>query len=178
MIEPVRRHNFWLVIVMLTVVLFYSLEDKSAAAAEVGSKASPFTLGDLHGNEVSLSDFQGRVVIIDFWATWCHVCQETAPVLEKIFRKYKEQGLVLLGISLDEGEKGIRDVKNFIKNFDLTYTVLMGNSAVARKYFSIGIPTTFILDKDHVIVKKYIGDVFGFDEEMFTLIERLIEAKE
>jgi peroxiredoxin len=177
MIEPVRRLDCWFVIVIVTVVLLYSFDNKSVEAADIGSKAPPFTLVDLQGNTVSLSDFQGRMVIIDFWATYCHVCEDTSLILEKIHRKYKEQGLVLLGISLDEGKKGIEDVKNFIRKFDLTFTVLMGNRTVAKQYFSIGIPTTFILDKDHVIVEKYIGDVFYFDEEMFTLIEKHLEVK-
>jgi peroxiredoxin len=164
------------IIFSLTVVIIFASAASNVTAAEVGTTAPPFTLKDLDGKEVSLSDFKDRVVIIDFWATWCHVCEDTSPVLEKIYRKYKEQGLVVLGISLDEGEKGIADVKDFMYNFDLTYTLLMGNRAVARQYFSFGIPTTFILNKDHVIVEKYVGDVFDFDEDMFTLIEKLLKV--
>ena len=120
---------------------------------------------------MSLEEFRGSVVIIDFWATWCHECEYSSQDMEKVYRKYKDRGVVFLGISLDEGSSAIRDVKEFIKKVNITYQILMGNSKLAKAYYIKGIPTTYVLDKNHNIVARYEGAL----SLLGTLISKEIE---
>lgn len=122
-------------------------------------KAPSFTLKDIDGNTVSLSEFQGSIVVLDFWATWCHECEYSSPELDRVYRKYRERGVIFLGISLDEGDDAIEKVKNFVKKFSITFPILMGNSKLANDYYIKGIPTTYVLDKDHNIAARYVGAI-------------------
>jgi len=118
--------------------------------------APDFTLQDISGKEVSLSDFKGKVIILNFWATWCPPCRKEIPVFIELYKKYKDEGLVIIGISLDrEGEKVLIP---FVKKFGINYPVLIGTKKVVDAYGGIrGIPTTFIIDKKGKIRKKHIG---------------------
>lgn len=127
-----------------------------ASRGEVGSSAPTFTLPDLAGNQVASSTFQGKVVILDFWATWCPPCKEEIPHLVRLQSKYRDQGLAIVGLSLDAG--GARDVKPFAEEHDVNYTMLIGNDDVAKSYGNISsIPTTFIIDRSGKIVQRFIG---------------------
>jgi peroxiredoxin len=119
-------------------------------------RAPEFSLKDVNGAEKRLSDFKGKVVIIDFWATWCPPCREEIPHFIDLYDQYKNQGLEIIGISLDQG--GEREVAAFITNNRINYTVVLGDEDVSDSYGGIGaIPTTFVLDRDGNIRKKYIG---------------------
>jgi cytochrome c biogenesis protein CcmG/thiol:disulfide interchange protein DsbE len=89
--------------------------EEALEPAEIGKKAPPFALEDLGGRTVRLSDHEGSVVVIDFWATWCHACKDAAPALERLHRKYGERGLVVLGITLDSGFRAEENVRGFAK---------------------------------------------------------------
>ena len=117
-------------------------------------KAPDFALPSLKGDTVRLSDFQGKVVILDFWATWCNPCRQEIPGFIRIYSDYKDKGVVVIGVALDKPEK----VKRFAEEYGMNYPVVIGDREVARKYGGImGIPTTFILDKEHRIRKKVVG---------------------
>lgn len=116
-----------------------------------------FTLTNINsGKEFSLSEFAGKVIIVDFWATWCPPCRQQVPVFNALYEKYKSQGLEIVGVSLDrDGAKGVID---FTKKYKMQYTVVMGDADVVSIYGGItGIPTAFILDKKGNLVKKHIG---------------------
>jgi len=118
--------------------------------------APDFTLQDINGNEVTLSDFKGKVVVLNFWATWCPPCRKEIPVFIELYKKYKDEGLVIIGISLDR--EGKRVLIPFVKKFGINYPVLIGTKKVVDAYGGIrGIPTTFIIDKKGKIRKKHIG---------------------
>ncbi|MCL5030650.1 MAG: TlpA family protein disulfide reductase [Bacteroidetes bacterium] len=119
------------------------------------NKAPNFTLVDTQGKKVSLSDYKGKVVIIDFWATWCPPCRRGIPDLIDIQKQFKNE-VVVLGISVDTDTKG--DVPSFIKNMGINYTVLFATPEVVQAYGNIdAIPTSFIIDKKGKIVNQHVG---------------------
>jgi len=115
-----------------------------AGKGEVGSIAPAFTLPDLEGKPVALASMKGKVVILDFWATWCPPCKEEIPHFVKLQSKYKPQGLEVVGPFVDE--------------HDVNYRMLIGNEDVAKAYGNVTmIPTTFVLDRNGKIVQRFIG---------------------
>ncbi|MCF6237622.1 MAG: TlpA family protein disulfide reductase [Candidatus Marinimicrobia bacterium] len=118
-------------------------------------EAPDFTLTDIEGNQVSLSDFKGKVIIIDFWATWCGPCKMEIPSFIKLQDDYKDD-LVILGVSLDQG--GPKVVVPFAKKMNINYPIVYGDGSVVQAYGGIrSIPTTFVVDRDFNIQRKYVG---------------------
>jgi len=128
----------------------------TAEPGALGSTAPDFELADVSGKKVHLSDFKGKVVILDFWATWCGPCRMEIPEFVKLQDKYRDKGLAIVGLSLDsDGESAVRP---FATKHDINYTMLLATDDTARLYGGVvGIPTTFILDRQGRIVKKFIG---------------------
>ncbi len=122
-----------------------------------GAKPAPsFTLQDLKGNQISLSDFQGKVVILDFWATWCPPCVKEIPHFIALYEQYKDRGFAIVGISVDRG--GISVVKSFARKYQVNYPILMTDGQVDKAYGGIpSIPTTFVIDSAGNIRRKYVG---------------------
>lgn len=160
----------------LIIVLFVLLSVVSAGCPErverrVSEGAAPdFALQDLDGKKVSLSDFKGSVVIVNFWATWCGPCRATIPGLENLYRKYSPKGLVLLGISLDDG--GWDYVKSFKQEYGISYPILKGNSDVASKYMVRTIPFIVIVGRDGQVHNRLHG--FGAEEKLEKEIKKLL----
>ena len=123
--------------------------------------APDFRLLDIHGNEVSLSQFRGSPVILDFWATWCPPCRMSIPELIKIQREYKEKGLVVLALSLDDPSQASNAyLREFQKEFKINYRILRANQRVLVDYFGYenpAIPTMFFVDRKGRIVNKIVG---------------------
>lgn len=140
------------------------------------AKSAPsFTLQDLNGKQVSLSDFKGKVVILDFWATWCPPCVKEIPHFIALYEQYKDQGFAIVGISVDRG--GISVVKSFARKYRVNYPILMTDGRVDKAYGGIpSIPTTFVIDKAGNIRQKYVGyrDKAIFEADIKALLE---EAK-
>lgn len=118
-----------------------------------------FPLGDsevtYRGLEnVSLSDFRGKLVILDFWASWCPYCALQMPQVEAAYKQYKDKGLVILGVEMNSG---VKDVKRFVEENDITFPVLLDKGEVAKLYEVHGLPTSFLIAPDGTIVKKFLG---------------------
>jgi len=122
-----------------------------------GAKSAPsFTLQDLNGKTVSLSDFKGKVVVLDFWATWCPPCVKEIPHFIELHEQYKDKGFAIVGISVDRG--GISVVKSFVQKYRVNYPILMTDGQVDKAYGGIpSIPTTFVIDSAGNIRQKYVG---------------------
>lgn len=121
----------------------------------IGKKAPEFRLADVEGNEVALSNFKGKVVVINFWATWCAPCREEIPGFIKLQRAYGDQ-LVIVGISMDLDGPSV--VPQFVESFGMNYPVLYGDETVSRAYGDItAIPISFILDRNLIVRRVHIG---------------------
>lgn len=146
-----------------------SPESTQATATANSASAPGFTLTDLHGSNVSLSDFRGKVVILDFWATWCPPCKREIPDFITLQSQYGPRGLQIVGIALDEPGK----VREFALANGMNYPVLMGTDNVAALYGGIeGIPTTFIVDRNGNIMNRFVG--FTSKEEFEAEINKLL----
>lgn len=119
-------------------------------------EVADFTLPTLDSDKISLSDFKGKVIILDFWATWCGPCRVEMPGFVELQTEYGERGLQILGVSLD-GEIKREEVEDFCRRYYVNYPVLMDNGEVARSFNVIAIPTTYIIDREGNLFKKYIG---------------------
>jgi peroxiredoxin len=137
--------------------------------AEVSGVAPGFTLVDVNGRSVSLVDFKGKVVVLDFWATWCPPCKREIPDFIKLQSEYGPKGVQIVGIALDQPEK----VRTFVRDNGMNYPVLLGTDEVSAHYGGVeSIPTTFIIDKAGRIVTKYEG--FRSKETFESQIKKLL----
>jgi peroxiredoxin len=164
--EPATRGaTTWVVVGLVAVLAMYYFVSRTdskakgpvrpASAALAKEEAAPgFALVDLNGQSVSLMDFRGKVVVLDFWATWCPPCRREIPDFVGLQTAYGPQGLQIVGIALDEPEK----VMTFARENGMNYPVLIGSDDVVAKYGGIeGIPTTFIIDRSGKIVNRFEG---------------------
>lgn len=119
--------------------------------------ASNFTLVLIDGKNFNLSDYKGKPVLINFFASWCLPCREEMPVLEKIVREYKPKGVIFLGIAVDDTEEKMKD---FIAKYGVTFPVGLDKTAAIQKSFGLyGIPTTYFIDKQGIINYSHSGSV-------------------
>ncbi len=155
------RH--WKVVVMLTVVgavvgllaYGFTTDPRAIPSTMVGKPAPDFSLALFDGRTVRLSDFRGKVVFLNFWASWCPPCREEAPLLEAAWRRYKEQGVVFIGVDLQDTEEAGREL---LKEFAISY--MNGRDPkdrVAIDYGVYGIPETYFIDPTGRITAKYVG---------------------
>ena len=132
--------------------------------AESDRKAAPdFALKDSSGATVHLSDYKGKVVLLDFWATWCGPCKIEIPWFMEFEQQYKDRGFAVLGVSMDEG--GWDDVKPYIEERKINYRILMGTDAVGQSYGGVdSLPTTFLIDRSGRIAAVHVGIEKGKNE--------------
>jgi peroxiredoxin len=132
-------------------------------AAAVGCDPNPkpanlnFTLKDVNGASVNLAAYKGKVILLDFWATWCAPCKVEIPGFVELYAKYKSRGLVVVGLSVDDT---IEQLRPFVAQFKMNYPVLLGldNDAIQEAYGPVwGLPTTFIIDRGGKICQKHMG---------------------
>jgi peroxiredoxin len=140
-----------------------------------GDKTAPnFYLDDLEGKRLELRNFKGKVIFINFWATWCCPCKEEMPSIERLYQKFKDKGFVFMTISVDyEGKK---HVKEFIEKQDYTFSVLIDPKCKIFDLYKVTrIPTTFIIDKNLKILGKAVGPREWNSSEAISLLNSLLE---
>lgn len=129
-----------------------------------GAEAPDFELKTLGGETVKLSDYRGKRVILNFWATWCPPCKAEMPHMQNFYEQYNDQGVEILAVNLTSMDKGVEEVQKFVDEYGLTFTIpLDENGDVGTTYQAYTIPTSYILDENGVITKKVIGPM---DEKM------------
>lgn len=134
-------------------------------------KAPNFVLKDINGKEHRLTDYRGKVVLLDFWATWCGPCRLAIPELNEIEARFKGRDFALLAISVNDS---VSTLKSFVEENDVAFTVLVNDRHVEKLYDVISIPTTFLIDKDGKIVKKHLGYIPGMADTLSKDIEELL----
>ncbi len=135
--------------------------------------APDFALKDADGKTVRLSDYKGKVVLLDFWATYCGPCKIEIPWFMDFERKHKDQGFSVLGVSMDED--GWDAVKPFVNDVGINYRVMMGNDSTADMFGGIeALPTTFLIDRDGKIADVHVGLASRSDFE--DAIEQLLQT--
>jgi thiol-disulfide isomerase/thioredoxin len=181
-------NRFWLGLLILVLIIAgiaysYLSGDGKAPASKVVQQekqddsakeyplAPDFTLKDLEGNSVKLSDFRGKVVIIDFWATWCPPCRRGIPEFVELQEQYGKDKLVVLGINMDQGDLSV--VPKFAEEYQINYPILYFTPQVAAAYGGIrGIPTTFVLDQQGYVRLGVQG--YNSKENFTHLIDTLL----
>lgn len=159
--------------VLAAVVFMFSCTRADNPIA-YGDKAPDFILSDINGSQVSLTSLKGKVVMLEFWATWCPPCKEAVPELNTVYEKYRGRGFVLLGVSVDKGEDNRAAVSAYVRRHSITYPVLLADSSTNGAYSVTSIPTSFIIDKDGKVVNKHIGFVPGSSDNLSKEIEALL----
>jgi len=118
--------------------------------------APDFSLKNFDGGRTKLSDYRGKVIILDFWATWCPPCIKEIPDFVELQKEYGDKGLAILGISLDQNPKQV--LPKFIKKYKVNYPILLTDGKVDKAFGGVtGIPTTFVIDQKGEIYKQYVG---------------------
>lgn len=141
---------------------------RRSVAAE--TLAPDFSLPQLNGEQLQLSTYRGKVILLDFWATWCDPCREEIPRFVDLQNKYRSQGLQIIGVSMDDGAEPVRD---FYQRFHMNYPVVMGTAKVGELYGGIlGLPITFLIRRDGRVYAKHVGatDILVFEREIINLL--------
>lgn len=120
-----------------------------------GKQAPDFTLQDLDGKPVKLSDFRGKAVLLNFWATFCGPCKVEMPWLVELQKQYGPQGLQIVGVALDDSGKDA--IQKYAKEMGVNYTILQGQDSVGDAYGAVGLPATFYIDRNGKIVDSALG---------------------
>lgn len=163
---------------LLSIAIF----SMAVAALTPGKKAPDFTLKSITGKQVSLQQLRTdqqnkktpKVVLIDFWATWCPPCKEETPYLQKLHEKYGKKGVSIVGISVDDN--GAEAVKPFAKQNGLKYNLLLDpDTKTAKKYLIRPIPTTYLIDRQGIIRYVHVGFDQGMEKQFDTEINELLK---
>lgn len=134
------------------------------SALREGAEAPDFELTTLAGEKVKLSDYRGKKVILNFWATWCPPCKAEMPHMQNFYEENKDKGVEIVAVNLTNMDKGMEDIKTFVKDYGLTFPIPLDEEGVAgTTYQAFTIPTSYILDENGVITKKIVGPM---DENM------------
>lgn len=161
---------FLLAAVAIALTLHFSLATRS------GYSAPDFALPDLEGRVHRLSEYAGKVVFLNVWATWCPPCREEMPSMERLHRRYAAEGLAILAVSEDEG--GQEPVESFVRSLGLTFPILLDpEGVIPRAYGVTGYPETFLIDRSGRVVHHTIGPADWFADEARGMIETLLAAE-
>lgn len=180
-----KRIELWIQIIVFlvvtTAILAFALlkDDPAPESARMsgiaeGLAAPDFTFPGIDGVEVRLSDFKGKVVLVNVWATWCKPCVDEMPSMEKLYQKFKDTDFEILAVSIDEG--GHDMVAEFVRQHKLTFPVLMDSKGLIKILYGLtGVPESFVIDKKGILVKKIIGQANWAAPEAVRFFQELVQ---
>lgn len=171
-----RFFPHFLFVILLMLPLFSCGDTGRGASAppRIGDAAPEFSLADLAGKEVSLTGYRGRVVLLEFWATWCPPCRATIPDLVDLQEKYGPKGFTVLAVSLDRKDRGTDMLSAFAASYHINYPVLVGDERISHAYRVRSIPVSFLIDREGRILHSAMGFTKEFEAKMSSEIERVI----
>ncbi len=163
-------------LVALGFVVVWSMQDHIVG---VGDTAPNFSITTSAGDQVTPRNFGGKVLVLNFWATWCAPCVEEAPSLNEFAKTFKDAGVVVLGVSVDRNEQLYQ---NFIKRFDVSYpTARDPEENLSYRYGTYKIPESYIIDRNGKVVRKYAGlperngqAISWMDPELVSFVKSLL----
>jgi thiol-disulfide isomerase/thioredoxin len=124
---------------------------------------------------MTLSKLKGKVVLLDFWATWCAPCREAIPHLINLQKTYQEKGVEVIGMSVDRGD--VETVRRFVKSMDIPYPIMLTPEEVSRNYGVTALPTTIIIDKEGKVRQKLLGFNAEISKQITSTLVELVEEK-
>ena len=163
-------------VVLLVAFAALGCSKKQDAPAVKGKLAPDFTLNDLSGKPVQLSSLKGKVVLLNFWATWCPPCREEIPSMVRLNQAMQGKPFQMLAVSIDEGGKDA--VEAFFRKGGVSLPALLDSDGkVARRYGTTGVPETFVIDAKGVIVEKVIGPEDWSSPDVLAFLDKVIGSK-
>ncbi len=164
--------NFHKTSLTVLTLLFGLLLTAPTMAVEVGKMAPDFTLASASGKNLRLADYRGKVVLVNFWATWCAPCRKELPYLEALYKKYKGKGFVLLGVNVDKNPDVAREMA---AEFKVTFPVLFDNlQKVSKRYKLRAMPSTVIIDRSGKVRYVHLGYKKGYEKKYAKNIRALL----
>ncbi len=160
-----------LAIAAVLLIAIFALSGCEKSGTSKPQVMGDFTLNDIAGNEVSLKALRGKVVLLEFWATWCPPCRLSVPELKQLHENMKEEDFIILAIAVEDT---LSKVKRFVEEYEIEYTVLMDNKGIDKLYRVHNIPTTVLLDKEGNVALTHRGFAPGMFVDMEKDIRKLL----
>jgi cytochrome c biogenesis protein CcmG, thiol:disulfide interchange protein DsbE len=144
-------------LILMVMFMVVWLQSAKYEPLTVGKPAPDFQLPDLNDKDIRLSDYRGKVVFLNFWATWCKPCREEMPSMEVLYKNFEKDGLVILAVSIDRVTTK-KEIPPFVKSLNLTFPVLVDSwGQTDKRYKLMGVPETYIIDREGTLREKVIG---------------------
>jgi cytochrome c biogenesis protein CcmG/thiol:disulfide interchange protein DsbE len=166
---------YFLIFVLCVSSIFFLSRCGKEEKEPTSPLAPDFTLRTLDGQEITLFKLKGKVILLDFWATWCGPCRESIPHLIQLYNTYQKNGLEVIGMNMDR--ENISTVRHFVKSMDIPYPIAITPYQVERSYGVTGLPTTILIDKDGRIREKIAGYTSEIAKQMTAKALELISEK-
>lgn len=171
--------TIFLVLLVAIPLILITLKEKDSGSKfkmplREGNPAPDFTFPDLDGRQVSLSDFRGKVVLVNIWATWCPPCRDEMPSMQKLYERFKGEDFEILAVSIDA--EGREAVAPFMQQMNLTFPALLDPEEKIRSLYVItGVPESFIIDRNGILVQRVIGPRDWATPKVFSFFENLLQ---
>lgn len=172
------KAKYWIIVFISAFVLItiWSLFKDFYPGPKQGNKAPSFSLPNRSNKKMSLNDFHDKLILLNFWATWCGPCVEEIDSLEKLYQKLKNRNFEVVAVSLDED--GWKAIDAFLKKKPVTFTVLLDESfSVAQSYGTYRVPESFLINKNGEIIEKIVGPQNWVDQKLLNDIESHLDKK-